>query len=58
MKQKLSKQEAVILLSQMYLPWFNEKEKEAITMAIESLQNDLKKEKNEKFYTIFRWKSK
>ncbi len=46
MKQKLSKQEAVILLSQMYLPWFNEKEKEAITMAIESLQNDLKKENN------------
>ena len=32
MKQKLSKQEAVILL-----PWFNEKEKEAITIAIESL---------------------
>lgn len=29
----------------MYLPWFNEKEKEAITMEIESLQNDLKKEK-------------
>ena len=27
MKQKLSKQEAVILLSQMYLPWFNEKRK-------------------------------
>ena len=46
MKQKLSKQEAVILLSQMYLLWFNEKEKEAITMAIESLQNDLKKENN------------
>ena len=46
MKQKLSKQEAVILLSQMYLPWFNEKEKEAITMAIESLQNELKKENN------------
>lgn len=36
--KKISKQEAVILLSQMYLPWFDEKEKEAITMAIESLQ--------------------
>lgn len=44
MKQELSKQEAVILLSQMYLPWFNEKEKEAITIAIKCLQNDLRKE--------------
>lgn len=31
-------QQAIILLCQMYLPCFDEKEKEALTMAIEALQ--------------------
>ena len=31
-------QRAIILLCQMYLPCFDEEEKEALTMAIEALQ--------------------
>ena len=44
--KKISKQEAVILLSQMYFPWLYEKEKEAITIAIESLQTPEAKPSN------------
>ena len=36
---------AIILLSQMYVPWLDEEEQEALTMAIYSLERE--RDKNE-----------
>lgn len=40
----MNKQEAILLLCQMFLIQFTEKEKEALSMAIESLQKEIERE--------------
>lgn len=41
--RKMTPQEAIILLSQMYLPQFDDKEKEALTAAIYALEKQIPK---------------
>lgn len=40
---RMTQQEAIVLLSQMYLPQFDDEEKEALTMAIYALEKQIPK---------------
>ena len=44
----LTIQKAICLLCQMYLPWFDDEEKEALTMAIDALYEKSKIQEQEK----------
>lgn len=44
----MNKQKAILLLCQMFLIQFTEEEKEALSMAIESLQKDIENDNAEK----------
>lgn len=46
----MTKNRAVCLLSQMFLPSFDEEEKEALTMAINAIQKTEKLRKDLKYY--------